>query len=339
MTAGPEAGDLGVPPLVRRERHAGERYAEGHREQREAERRFGPPCPDLSVRRFTLAMAALAVALTVAVSEVGLGLTPDRYLVVLLVPALVLGQPKKYIVDFVPFALLLIVYSACRGLAHIVHPSPFAQPQLSAEQFLFAGHLPTIELQHWLGTAHHSVSARSAVIMTHLHFIVPPLLGFGLWIKRRTLFYRFAATMLVLSFAACIVFFVYPSAPPWAAADRHLTPPLVHVTRPSATASAGASGVANAAITKLIPKNPYAAVPSLHAGYAFVVFLFVAALAMASRRRWWIVAAAFLYPLLQSAAVIYTADHYVVDVLLGFGAAAGSYVAVNRAWRRLGLPD
>src|SRR5581483_4691303 len=154
-----------------------------------------------------------------------------------------------------------------------------------------------------------------------------------------SLFYRFAATMLVLSFAACVVFLVYPSAPPWAAAERHLTPQLVHVTRPSATASAGASGVANAAVTKLIPKNPYAAVPWLHAGYAFVVFLFVAGLAVRSRRRWWIVAAAFIYTLLQATAVIYTADHYVVDVLLGFAAAAGAFTAVNRAWRRLGLPD
>ena len=56
--------------------------------------------------------------------------------------------------------------------------------------------------------------------------------------------------------------------------------------------------------------KPVAAVPSLHAGYAFVVFLFVAALATRLRRRWWIVGAAFLYPLLQATAVIYTADHY-----------------------------
>jgi hypothetical protein len=339
MTAAPEAGDLGVPPLVRRERRADERHPQRDRQARETERRWGPPCSGASPARFVAAGLALAVALVFAVSEVGLGLTPDRYLLVLLVPALVLGQPKKYLADFVPFAVLLIFYSACRGLAHIVHPSPFAQPQLTVERFLFAGHLPTIELQHWLGTAHHSLAARSAIIMTHLHFIVPPLLGFGLWLKRRALFYRFAATMLVLSFAACLVFLVYPSAPPWAAADRHLTPPLVHVTRPSATASAGASGVANAAVTKLIPKNPYAAVPSLHAGYAFVVFLFVAALATRLRRRWWIVGAAFLYPLLQATAVVYTADHYVVDVLLGFAAATGAYLCVNRTWHRLGLPD
>ena len=274
-----------------------------------------------------------------AVSQFSLGLTADRFLLVLLVPAVVLRQPKKYLVDFVPFALLLILYSTCRGLAHVIHPSPFARPQLSVERFLFAGHLPTVELQHLLGTARDSLPARSAVIMTRLHFIVPPLLGFALWVKRRALFYRFAATMIALSFAACLVFLVFPAAPPWAAAQRHLTPPLVHVTRPSATVSAGTSGLADATVTRLIPKNPYAAIPSLHAGYAWVVFLFAAALAGRTRWRRPIIGAAFLYALLQSTAVVYTGDHYVVDVLLGIAAATLAYLGVNRFWRAKHLPD
>jgi len=339
VAAGPEAGDLGVPAFVGRERRVEEWNAQDDREQREAERRWGPPCPDLTPRRAVLAGALLFVALAAAVWKFSLGLTPDRYLIVLLVPALVLRQPKKYLVDFVPFALLLILYSACRGFAHELNPSPFAQPQLDVEKFLFAGHLPTVELQHLLGTARDSVTGRSAVIMTRLHFIVPPLLGFALWVKRRSLFYRFGATMLALSFAACLVFLVYPAAPPWAAADRHLTPPLVHLTSPAATTSAGASGVANATVTRLIPKNPYAAIPSLHAGYAFVVLFFVAALVAGTRWRRPAIALAVVYALLQSTAVVYTGDHYVVDVLLGCTAATLAYLGVHRLWRAWDLPD
>ena len=339
MAAGPETGDLGVAPFVGRERRVEEWNAQSDGEQREAERRWGPPCPGLGRRSVLLATTALCIALVLAVWQFGLGLTPDRYLVVLLVPALVLRQPKKYLVDFVPFALLLILYSACRGFAHELHPVPFARPQLDVERFLFAGHLPTVELQHLLGTARDSVAGRSAVIMTRLHFIVPPLLGFALWVKRRSLFYRFGATMLVLSFAACLVFLVYPAAPPWAAADRQLTPPLVHLTRPAATTSAGASGVANATITRLIPKNPYAAIPSLHAGYAFVVLFFAVALAAGTRWRRPVIVVALLYALLQSTAVVYTGDHYVVDVLLGCTAATLAYLGVQRLWRARGLPD
>ncbi len=338
MAARPEAGDLRIPPLVRRQRRVEERYAESDREQREAERRSGPPCPDLTPRALLVAGTALVAALVIAVSQLGLGLTPDRYLVVLLIPAITLGQPKKYLVDFIPFAVLLVFYSTCRGLAHSIHPSPFAKPQLSLERFLFAGHVPTVELQHWLGTARTSLPVRSAITMTQLHFIVPPLLGFALWLKRRALFYRFAATMLALSFVACAVFLVYPSAPPWAAAQQHLTPPLVHLTHHTATASAGASGVANASMTRLIPKNPYAAIPSLHAGYAFLVFLFVVGVFGRGRWRRPVIAVALLYPVLQSLAVIYTGDHYVVDVLLGFAAATAAYVGVTWAWRAARLP-
>jgi membrane-associated phospholipid phosphatase len=284
-----------------------------------------------------IAVVSLVLTLALAVSQFGLGLTPDRYLLVLLVPALLLRQPKKYLVDFVPFALLLILYSACRGLSHLISPSPFATPQLSAERFVFAGHLPTVELQHWLGTVRSSLPARTAVIVTRLHFIVPPLLGFALWLKRRALFYRFAATMLALSFSACLVFLVYPSSPPWAAAQEHLTPPLVHLTRPSATTSAGASGLAEASLTRLIPKNPYAAIPSLHAGYAFLVLLFAAALTGRTRWRQVIVGVALCYAVLQSTAVVYTGDHYVVDVLLGWSAATLAYLAVTGLWRARGL--
>ena len=38
-------------------------------------------------------------------------------------------------------------------------------------------------------------------------------------LRRRALFLRFATSMIVLSFASVVVFFAYPSAPPWAASQ------------------------------------------------------------------------------------------------------------------------
>ena len=220
----------------------------------------------------------------------------------------------------------------------MLNPQPFYTPQLHAERFLFDGHLPTIALQHAFGVARSSWAARCAVVLTKLHFIMPPLLAFALWTRRRSLFYRFAASMLALSFAAAVVFLVYPAAPPWAAAKAQLAGPLVHVTHARESVSAGASGVANDSIARLIPKNPYAAIPSLHAGYAFLVFLFVATLAWRARRRW-LVAVAALYPLLESGAVVYTGDHYVVDTLIGCAFATASYVLVERLWRARRWPS
>jgi hypothetical protein len=42
----------------------------------------------------------------------------------------------------------------------------------------------------------------------------------------------------------------------------------------------------------------------------------------------------FLYPLAQSIAVIYTGNHYVVDIVIGCAFATGAYAATNRLFAR-----
>jgi len=135
------------------------------------------------------------------------------------------------------------------------------------------------------------------------------------------LFYRFATSMIVLSFAAAAVFFVYPSAPPWAAGDAGL---LDVVKLPPV------NDVSTLASATHAPANPYAAIPSLHAGYAFLAALTLAGL---TRRRW-LRALWFLYPLAQSVAVIYTGNHYVVDIVIGCAFATGAYLVTERFFRR-----
>src|SRR5207248_683114 len=44
------------------------------------------------------------------------------------------------------------------------------------------------------------------------------------------------------------------------------------------------------------------------------------------------------YPVLQSVAVVYTGNHYVIDIAIGYAFAFAVFVATNRVWRRLGLP-
>ncbi len=167
-----------------------------------------------------LALAGFSLALAAAIAYGGLSLTTDRYLLVLLVPALVIRRARRYLLDFVPFAALLLTYQECRGLAHALRPHPYYLPQLDADKFLFGGHVPTVALQNWLWSGHLHLFDKVIVDITDVHFIVPPALAFVLWAKRRALFYRFAATLLTLSFAGALTFLLYPAAPPWAAA-RH----------------------------------------------------------------------------------------------------------------------
>jgi hypothetical protein len=338
----PQPGHLGVPPFVRRERRVQEWESDrdGQADGGERAERWGPPRADLSRGRGLAAAAALAAALAGAIALFGLGLTPDRYLVVLLAPALVLRRARRFLLDFVPFAVLIVLYAESRGIAHLAHSHPFYRPQLDLERFLFGGHVPSVELQHWLWHGSARWYDHALVQVTKLHFIVPPLLAFVLWVKRRALFYRFAASMLVLSYAGTLTFLIYPSAPPWAAAQTGMIDPISKLPIPHGAAAASSlpSTMSSFSITRLVVKNPYAAIPSLHGGYAFLVFLFVAMLLWKTRWRWLIPVLA-LYPAVQCFAVVYTANHYVVDLLIGFVYATLSILGVRWFWRRRGWPE
>ena len=335
----PKPGDLGVAPLVGSEWSVPEGRPYEHGEaDREATEKWGSPRPDLDRRTLVRAAVGLVGALGVAIWLFGLGLTPEKYLLVLLVPALIIGRARRYVFDFVPFGALLVIYAQSRGIAHLLHPHPHFLPQLNADRDLF-GVVPSAELQHWFWTGTQQWYDKVVVAVTRLHFIAPPLLAFILWLRRRALFYRFAATMLTLSFAGALTFYLFPAAPPWAAGERGLLPGLIRIPHNPAPGPSGAHGYHGLSVTKLIDPNPYAAIPSLHAGYAFLCFLFVVALAWKTRWRWWALGVGALYPLAQSFAVVYTGNHYVVDLLIGYAYAAVALIAVCWFWRRRGLPE
>jgi membrane-associated phospholipid phosphatase len=48
---------------------------------------------------------------------------------------------------------------------------------------------------------------------------------------------------------------------------------------------------------------------------------------------------AFLYPVIQCFAAVYTANHYVIDLLIGFVYATASLYGVLWFWRRQGWPE
>lgn len=333
----PESSDFGVPALVGGQWRAPERDTRREREQRgEAHaERWGPPRQGITRRDLLRAGAVFAVSLTIAISFVGLSLTPDIYLVVLLPAALVLGCGRRYLVDFGIFAALILFYAECRGVAHLLRPHPYYLPQLDLEKLIFGARIPTVALQHWLWTGSERWYDNVVLVITRIHAIVPTTVGFVLWLRRRSLFYRFAATLLTLSFGAAITFLLYPAAPPWAAARDG----LVTLTKIGGQRAATSSAAAAPSIHGVIQGNPYAAIPSLHAGYAFLVFLFLATTFWGSRRRWWIVVPGALYAAFQSFAAVYTGNHYVVDVLIGYAYASAALLAVLWFWRRRRWPE
>ena len=317
----PQAGDLPVTALVGGERRAEERGADGDGQDpgegdgeplgpaARGDRRARPPPWPASRSR----SRCVAQVLTF-----GLSLTPDRYVLVLLAPALVIGRGRRFLLDFVPFVVLIVLYEECRGIAHTLHPHPYyaaAARRREVRSSSATSRRSTLQDWLWTGSLHWYDQFLSA--MTRVHFIVPPTLAFALWLKRRALFYRFAATLLVLSYAGALTFWLFPAAPPWAASERGLIPFLANPAGVQAATSPLPTD--SGPLYRLVDGNPYAAVPSLHGGLLAARLPvrrdagLAHPLALVGRP-----SRPLLYPVIQTIAVVYTGNHYVVDLLIGF---------------------
>ena len=154
----------------------------------------------------------------------------------------------------------------------MLHPSPFYEPMLMFDRWLGLGEIPTVRLQDWIWQGHLQWYDHALSLLDRLHFIVPPTLLLLIWLERREVYYRCAATLLAVSFAGALTFLAFPAAPPWLASKHELIP---HVAR-IGYIEGGSSPVETSKSwieTQILP-NPVAAVPSLHAAYALLVLLF-----------------------------------------------------------------
>jgi hypothetical protein len=150
-----------------------------------------------------------------------------------------------------------------------------------------------------------------------VHFPLTVAVLAWLWLRRPAMYPWFRTTMAVLSGAALVLHIAFPLAPPrmmtgWGFVDLG--------------ASLGTSVYGPPASDRW--SNQYAAMPSLHVGWALLVAVVMVA-ALSSRWRWLWVA----HPLITLLVVVGTANHYwadaiVVSVLLGL-----AFTATRGLWR------
>ncbi|MEO8889373.1 MAG: phosphatase PAP2 family protein [Jatrophihabitantaceae bacterium] len=233
------------------------------------------------------------------------------------------------VVDWLPFTLVLMTYDQSRAIADTLGMPVHELDVARAERWLFGAHIPTVWLQqHFYDPATvHWYDAVATVIYSS-HFMLTPVLAGIFWIRDRKLWLRYISRVIVLSFAGLATYVVFPEAPPWLASkDGYIGP----VTRLSARGweylhagfanrliEAGQSGGSNAV----------AAMPSLHFAFAVLAAMFVAD-RFTSRRRYLFA----LYPIVMALTLVYTGEHYVIDLVFGLLYAAAVHLGLNR-WDR-----
>lgn len=277
------------------------------------------------------------------------------------------GRRMLYVIrDWLPFALVLLAYDISRGAATLIGRPTLWQWQADAERWLFFGTMPTVWLQERLKlpTAPWWEVAISSVYMSF--FVLPYVVAGALWLRNRDEWKAFVRLFVGLSFAALVVYALLPAAPPWAAARCTAADVAGGPSGPQCMFRS-ARGVpdggllggmqtsqdgANAWVERIVARgwgklnlhsatalidqgqasvNLVAAIPSLHAGMTAAVAAFL----WRRVHRGWRPLLVF-YVLIMAFTLVYTAEHYVVDIVLGWAFAAAVIWSVNRydGWRR-----
>jgi membrane-associated phospholipid phosphatase len=184
-------------------------------------------------------------------------------------------------------------------------------------------------LQHHLYNAAHVYwyDAICTLVYTS-HFIATPVLAAILWLRDRTLWLRYISRVILLSLAGLITYCLFPEAPPWMAARDGLSEPVGRLS-PRGWLWLHVDSL-NDVLAKAqdVGSNAVAAMPSLHFAFAVLVAITIG---KRLRARWRLLLA--LYPAAMGFTLVYSGEHYVIDLVAGLGYALAAHYAVS-AWER-----
>jgi hypothetical protein len=330
---------------------------------------FLEPYDDAAVheRRLTLfrRVAVAMWALIVLVRTLTTGVAFNRELLLLYICtgliAASIGRRQVLLVirDWLPFALVLVVYDLSRGAATLIGRPTLWELQPAVDRWMFFGVLPTVWLQEHLKMPKPPWWEMVISTIYMSFFILPYAVAGMLWLRSRDDWKAFVRRFIALSFASLAIYAVVPAAPPWAAARCTAAEVAggpsgpACMFRPSAGVPIGGllggMHVSHAGANPLVERistrgwgnlhlgsaralldegqasvNLVAAIPSLHAALSAMVAAFVW---RRLQRKWRPLLAA--YVVTMAFALVYSAEHYVIDIVLGWALAAAVMVIVG----------
>lgn len=253
------------------------------------------------------------------------------------------GPIAQLLFTWSPLSLILVAYAAADWVSGPLRDSAgdgsnrfgFDLQMLGPARADLAvfGAVPSVWLQeHLVDGAVHWYDAVAALVYA-THFVSFPLVTGIVWFCLRDRFAAWITAVLTFTLVGVVGYTVYPAAPPWMASDRGEIGAVTRIATP------GWNYLNLDVIGHLIARgqagsNPVAAMPSLHAGSALLIALFLWPV-VSSRWR----AALLTYAMLMALTLVYAGEHYVVDVVAGWltavvALAAGSAVRTYQARSR-----
>ncbi|GEM_PF-585440 len=248
-----------------------------------------------------------------------LGFLPKLVVLVLLIgTSMILGSAHKFLYDWFLFLSVVYLTDTLRGLIYYLinrfELPVYCEYVIKLEKSIF-GTIPSVLLQSTLLKDGEFTWLEKICTSLHgTHFIAFLIIGFFVWLKDSDLFSRFKVSFYFLLAGGMGLYALVPTAPPWMASQIFgLMPPLVHFNVELYT-------MYLPDLTAGFNTNPVAAMPSLHAAFPFLCCLLLWSKYKLRAFPFYIYTGLILFT------IVYTGDHYVIDIVTGIIIALISYM-------------
>ncbi len=282
-------------------------------------------------QRKVVAWTAFVVALVAYVLAFGIPYSTDDIL--LWVTAALfcasisdLGRWRRGLIrDWLPLYAVLAFYSLLRGYASHLWFAAHWRPETRFDQWIGFGTAPTVRLQNAFFNPNNLHVWDYLAWCTYMtHFFASFVIAGVLWVKDHDRFRRFVPLFVGLTFAGYLTYVLYPAMPPWMVSANGSMAPSVRII-PVMWNHVGFHQAAALFEGNASFDNDVAAVPSLHAAYPMLICLFF--WGRASR---WLRVLLATYVVAMATTLVYTGEHFVFDIILGWTYAILTFVIGSR---------
>jgi hypothetical protein len=289
-------------------------------------------------RRFrqVVGMGVMLVAVVVgAWRAVGSGaISPFIVLMAFIGFAIYQNQVGRFLRDWSPVALMFLIYGIALELVEVISMPIWYAPQADTDRVIGLGNVPSVALQHWLDADNNQPLAVLSAFAYMSHFFVPVMFGFYVWYWRRGVgFNALMWTYITVSFMAAVVYVLFPAAPPWMAAERGDIPPVFDVIK-DGLHLIGFDTLARLKGDTSALYLTAAAFPSIHAAFPTIGVI----VARHYRMPRWVQGVMIAHLCVIWFTIVYTGEHYVIDIAGGVAFALGAWWIVQAVSARIAAP-
>lgn len=214
---------------------------------------------------------------------------------------------QRFVKNWFPFITLFLSYETLNRLVGSISRTVHIKEPIMADLQVF-GTVPTLLLQQVYRTPFLDYLG---ALFYSLHFVAPTFFAFVLWKYQPKEYSKYTLAFTICTYSALITFLIYPVAPPWFGVkaarilfqvDHSLGVPVYKT------------------IFDYIQPNLFAAFPSLHAAYPWLISLFTLKI--------WKTKAlpVFSFPILVWFSAVYLGEHYVIDIIGGVAYATSAFI-------------